>query len=302
MYPSLDTLVYFKLVANLYSTSDFRHPVVTPCFIFIQHVLSRSRVRTRQEISMGLFLVTVVLEFVSQSKRLVPAVFNFLQGIVHMSIPKRDVEQLEITPPFERDGPLSKLLALPANTESTKLEPQQLQPADLVTQTITPDFKVRALDTSLLLIKEALQLVEEHVGACYLAQPFLTLLSRLPLESYPEHVHQHHKDATELAEKLAAQKMKPLAPAEKKPKALRLLEPRFEAVYDDKRRPKMSKAKEERAKLLHKIKREKKGAIREIRRDTSFVQMLRLKQTLQRFVRHLQFNRSFLIYCISYPQ
>lgn len=302
MYPSLDTLVYFKLVANLYSTSDFRHPVVTPCFIFIQHVLSRSRVRTRQEISMGLFLVTVVLEFVSQSKRLIPAVFNFLQGIVHMSIPKRDVEQLEITPPFERDGPLSKLLALPANTESTKLEPQQLQPTDLVTQTITPDFKVRALDTSLLLIKEALQLVEEHVGACYLAQPFLALLSRLPLESYPEHVHQHHKDATELAEKLAAQKMKPLAPAEKKPKALRLLEPRFEAVYDDKRRPKMSKAKEERAKLLHKIKREKKGAIREIRRDTSFVQMLRLKQTLQRFVFHLQFNRSFLIYCISYPQ
>ncbi|EDW44724.1 GM15357 [Drosophila sechellia] len=281
MYPSLDTLVYFKLVANLYSTSDFRHPVVTPCFIFMQHVLSRSRVRTRQEISMGLFLVTVVLEFVSQSKRLVPAIFNFLQGIVHMSIPKRDVEQLEITPPFERDGPLSKLLALPANMESTKLEPQRMQPSDLVTQTITPDFKVRALDTSLLLIKEALQLVEEHDGACYLAQPFLRLLSRLPLDSYPEHVHQHHKEATELAEKLAAQKMKPLAPAEKKPKALRLLEPRFEAVYDDKRRPKMSKAKEERAKLLHKIKREKKGAIREIRRDTAFVQTLRLKQTLQ---------------------
>ncbi|XP_016980588.2 nucleolar protein 14 homolog [Drosophila rhopaloa] len=281
MYPSLDTLVYFKLVANLYSTSDFRHPVVTPCFIFMQHILSRSRVRTRQEISMGLFLVTVVLEFVSQSKRLLPAVFNFLQGILHMSIPKRDVEQLEITPPFERDGPFSKVLALPGNKECTKMEPQQLQAADLVTQTITPDFKVRALDTTLQLIKEALQLVEEHVGACYLAKPFLRLLARLPLESYPDHVHLHHKEATELAEKLAEQKMKPLAPAERKPKALRLLEPRFEAVYDDKRRPKMSKAKEERAKLLHKIKREKKGAIREIRRDTAFVQELKLKHTLQ---------------------
>ncbi|XP_016938192.4 nucleolar protein 14 homolog [Drosophila suzukii] len=282
MYPSLDTLIYFKLVANLYSTSDFRHPVATPCFIFMQHILSRARVRTRQEISMGLFLVTVVLEFVSQSKRLLPAAFNFLQGIVHMSIPKRDVEQLEITPPFERDGPLSKLLAIPANNKESKiLEPQQLQAADLVTQTITPDFKVRALDTTLLLIKEALTLVEEQVGACYLAEPFLRLLARLSLEPYPDHVHLHHKEVTELAEKLAAQKMKPLAPAERKPKALRLLEPRFEAVYDDKRRPKMSKAKEERAKLLHKIKREKKGAIREIRRDTAFVQELKLKQTLQ---------------------
>ncbi|XP_052849774.1 nucleolar protein 14 homolog [Drosophila gunungcola] len=281
MYPSLDTLIYFKLVANLYSTSDFRHPVATPCFVFMQHILSRSRVRTRQEISMGLFLVTVVLEFVSQSKRVLPAVFNFLQGILHMSIPKRDVEQLDITPPFERDGPLSKLLAIPANKECQKLEPQQLQAADLVTQTVTADFKVRALDTTLLLIKEALQLVEEHVGACYLAKPFLRLLARLPLDSYPDHVHLHHKEATQLAEKLAEQKMKPLAPAERKPKALRLLEPRFEAVYDDKRRPKMSKAKEERAKLLHKIKREKKGAIREIRRDTAFVQELKLKQTLR---------------------
>ncbi|XP_017047110.1 nucleolar protein 14 homolog [Drosophila ficusphila] len=280
-YPSLETLIYFKLVANIYSTSDFRHPVVTPCFIFMQHILSRARVRTRQEISMGLFLFPVVLEFVAQSKRILPAAFNFLQGILHMSIPKRDVEQLEITPPFERDGPLSKLLALSTDKESKTLEPQQLQAADLVSQTISTDFKVRALDTTLQLIKEALNLVEEHVGSCYLAQPFLRLLSRLPLEFYPDHVHLHHKEVTELAQKLAEQKMKPLSPAERKTKALRLLEPRFEVVYDDKRRPKMSKAKEERAKLLHKIKREKKGAIREIRRDTAFVQELKLKQTLQ---------------------
>ncbi|KAH8271182.1 hypothetical protein KR018_000810 [Drosophila ironensis] len=277
-YPTLDTLVYFKLVANLYSTSDFRHPVVTPCFVFMQHILSRARVRTRQEIAMGLFLVTVVLEFVSQSKRILPAAYSFLQGIVHMCIPKRDVERLEITPPFERDGPLSKLLALSSSQDQAA---QHLQAEDLVTQTITPEFKVRALDTALLLTKESLQLVEEHVGACYLAKPFLNLLSRLPLEHYPEHIHLHHKEASEVAQKLADQKMKPLAPAEKKPKALRLLEPRFEAVYDDKRRPKMTKAKEERAKLLHKIKREKKGAIREIRRDTAFVQELKLKQTLQ---------------------
>ncbi|KAH8382251.1 hypothetical protein KR009_002565 [Drosophila setifemur] len=280
-YPSLDTLVYFKLVSNVYSTSDFRHPVVTPCFIFMQHILSRARVRTRQEISMGLFTVTVALEYVAQSKRILPAVYNFLQGIVHMSIPKKEGDKLEITPPFEREGPLSKLLALPANKETKKLEAQPLQAADLVTQTITPDFKVRALDTALLLIKESLQLVEEQVGSCYLAKPFLSLLSRLPLKNYPEHVQLHHKEATQLAEKLAELKMKPLAPAERKPKALRLLEPRFEAVYDDKRRPKMTKAKEERAKLLHKIKREKKGAIREIRRDTAFVQELKLKQTLQ---------------------
>ncbi|KAM8706856.1 hypothetical protein ACLKA7_011023 [Drosophila subpalustris] len=281
VYPSLETLIYFKLVSNMYSTSDFRHPVATPTFIFMQHVLSRARVRTRQDIAMGLFTITIAQEFGSRSKRFLPAVFNFLQGIVHMAIPKKDADQLEIVPPFERDGLMSKLLAIPATKESKAFGPQQMQASDLVTITLTLDFKVRALDTGLRLIKQIVEeLVSEHTGACFLAKPFVALLERLPLEPYPEHVRQHHAEATAAVQQVAAQKMKPLAPPDRKPKALRLLEPRFEVVYDDKRRPKLSKQKEERVKLLAKIKREKKGAIREIRRDTAFVQDLKLKQQL----------------------
>ncbi|SPP80644.1 nucleolar protein 14 homolog [Drosophila guanche] len=280
-YPTLDTLIYFKLVSNVYSTSDFRHPVATPTYVFMEHILARARVRTRQDIAMGLFVVAVALEFGSKSKRFLPAVFNFLEGILYISIAKRDGDKLEVAPPFELNGPFSKLLAIAATPESKSLEQQNLQAADLVNHTLTLDFKVRALDTTLCLIREALQLVGEHTGACYLAGPFIPLLARLRLKPYPEHVQQHHREATQLVQQLAEQKMKPVALAERKPKALRMLEPRFETVYDDKRRPKMSKEKEERAKLLHKIKREKKGAIREIRRDTAFVQELKLKQQLQ---------------------
>lgn len=284
VYPTLETLIYFKLVSNLYSTSDFRHPVATPTYIFMQHILSRARVRNRQDIAMGLFLSMTALEFGARSKRFLPAVFNFLQGIVHLAVPKQEDALEEIAPPFERDGPFSKLLAIAETAESKALQPQQLQTADLVTHILTLDFKVRAVDATLRLVKQIMeQLLAEQIGACYLASPFLPLLERLPLQAYPEHVKEHYKEAKEALELVAAQKMKPLAPAaDKKPKALRLFEPRFEVVYDDKRRPKMSKQKEERAKLLHKIKREKKGAIREIRRDTAFVQDLKLKQQLQR--------------------
>ncbi|KAH8312147.1 hypothetical protein KR044_009595 [Drosophila immigrans] len=282
IYPSLETLIYFKIVSNLYSTSDFHHPIATPTYIFMQHILSRARVRTRQDIAMGLFIVSIALEFGASSKRLLPAVFNFLQGIVHMAIAKREADKLEIVPPFERDGPFSKLLAIAASKTSKALAPQQMQAADLVTHTLTDDFKVRALDTALRLITHCMeQLVAEHVGAGCLATPFLGLFERLSLEPYAEQVRQHYTEAKAALERLAAQQMKPLAPPDRKPKALRLLEPRYEVVYDDKRRPKMSKQKEERAKLLQKIKREKKGAIREIRRDTAFVQDLKLKQQLQ---------------------
>lgn len=41
-----------------------------------------------------------------------------------------------------------------------------------------------------------------------------------------------------------------------------------------------SKADAERQKLLHKVKREKKGAIRELRRDSSFLAREKLKDQL----------------------
>jgi nucleolar protein 14 len=44
----------------------------------------------------------------------------------------------------------------------------------------------------------------------------------------------------------------------------------------------MGKERQEREKLLHKYKREMKGAIREIRRDKSFLAKLKLKQILQK--------------------
>jgi nucleolar protein 14 len=44
----------------------------------------------------------------------------------------------------------------------------------------------------------------------------------------------------------------------------------------------MGKARQEREKLLHKYKREMKGAIREIRRDKSFLAKLKFKETLQK--------------------
>lgn len=33
-YPGLENLIFLKLVSLLFTTSDFRHQIVTPCFIF----------------------------------------------------------------------------------------------------------------------------------------------------------------------------------------------------------------------------------------------------------------------------
>ncbi|XP_055850814.1 nucleolar protein 14 homolog [Episyrphus balteatus] len=281
-YPGLDTLVFFKIVSNLYTTSDYRHNVVTPCYVFISHILSKARVRTRQDVAMGLFLVTVVLEYSQLSRRFVPSALNFLLGVIYMSLPKRAIENLKIVPPFMSTGPFNKLLAIGEKPEEKMLEVDNLLTAeDLVTTTISVDFKIRALNSALMLTKDIFDGISENIGSNFLAEPFVPMMERINLDIYPKFVESNYEKTMSTLSSLVEKPLKKLVPPEKKPKALRLFEPRIETVYDDKRRPKISKAKEEKVKLIHKIRRETKGAVREIRRDTEFLQKIRIKQQIQ---------------------
>lgn len=49
---------------------------------------------------------------------------------------------------------------------------------------------------------------------------------------------------------------------------------------DGKRHKPMSKEKAEREKLIHKLKKETKSAIREVRRDTAFISKVKIKQQI----------------------
>lgn len=61
-YPGLELLVFLKLVCILLPTSDFKHPVVSPCFVLIEELLARCKVKSKRDISYGMFLTTLILE------------------------------------------------------------------------------------------------------------------------------------------------------------------------------------------------------------------------------------------------
>lgn len=62
VYPGIEVLLFLKLVSCLFPTSDFRHQIVTPCFIFMEQMLNKCKIRSRRDISYGLFLTALVLE------------------------------------------------------------------------------------------------------------------------------------------------------------------------------------------------------------------------------------------------
>lgn len=295
-YPNLDTIVFFKIISVIYSTSDFRHPIVTPAVIFLSQIMTRSRVGGRRDVSVGLLLATIHLEYSQLSKRVLPAVFNFLNGIIYLCVKKRPVEQIPIVPPF-RQG--SCLLAPEKRLESES-KTFKMNGVDLVSNDLDEEFKVRALTTALGLLVEYLKIQEESPGLHYFTRNALMYVEKLDKDLYPETVSQSI-DETVLALKSHLEtKVQLLVEREQKPKALRQIDPKFEQVYDGSRKHKVtSKVKAEREKLMHKFKREKKGAIREIRRDNEYLRKLKLKQQIQRYVLQIDFKRLFLSFSFS---
>lgn len=282
-FPQLDTLVFLKIVSSLYSVSDFRHTIVSPCVIFISQILTHSRVATRSDISSGLFLVTILLEYTQLSKRFLPAALNFLAGVLYLCIRKRPVHQMKVVPPFKATGELSSLLALKKPT--TFDGERRLQATDLMNNSIDDSFKIRSFNTTILLAKEILSNLSNNCGSRFLAEPFAKYLDKIDLKHYPVECKQNVSNLLKLVDTINSEPLTYLVPEMKRPKTLRQLEPKFERIYDDKRdRSKNAGKAAIRKGLQRKIKKETKGAVREIRRDNAFLSKVQHKRKLQRYV------------------
>lgn len=283
-YPSLDTLVFLKLASHLYSTSDFRHPIITPIFVFISQMLSKCRVTNRSDIAIGLYLVTIIIDYTQLSKRFLPAAINFLTGVLYLSSPKRPVQQIKIIPPFKSTAELASLLVLSKKSKTHSLENVFLNSNDLIIEEIDDSFKIRALNTALLLTNDFLTTQKENACAKLLIENLMKYFNLIDFKRYPLFVINNSEKCSKLAKLLCEKYLIYLVPVQRKPKQLRTFEPMIEKVYDDKRnRRPGQELKGIRDGLKQKIKRETKGAVREIRRDNAYLAKEKLKRQMQRY-------------------
>ena len=85
-WPGLAELSLLRMISLIWPTSDLNHAVVSPARILLSAYLGLGRVRSLSDISSGLFLCTLFLQFEALSKRLVPEAINFLiNSVLHLS-------------------------------------------------------------------------------------------------------------------------------------------------------------------------------------------------------------------------
>lgn len=279
-YPKLDTIVFFKFVSSLFPTSDFRHPVVTPCYIFLHHILSQCKIKNRADIMSGLYLVTLTYDYQRISKRFLPAALNFLKGICYLGIKKSLIDNSRPIPPFKKKD---ELLVFSSKIESNSSD--KLKPTDFLVPDIDDEFKVRAINTAVGLIKDFILLFEELVGVQYLIDSFESLLSKLSDEQkLPEALKISVNDVLKEFDRIKSEKkFKYPEPEKKSFPMLRMLEPRFETVHSDRRQMfcQSQGNAAEKKKLQHMLKREKKSAKRELIKDNEFLSKIKHKRMQQ---------------------
>ncbi|KAG7297612.1 hypothetical protein JYU34_019670 [Plutella xylostella] len=265
--PDLDTLVLFKLVSLLYPGSDYRHPVATPALVFMQQILTRGRFRDPQSISRGLFVAALILEYTALSKRLVPPVINFLRGLLYMAADIPIVSQLQVVPPFRaRDAGLLRVSAdCPPLSGADKMAA-----GDLFTDEFTDELKVRVISTCVNMLRELFDNSSDLEAQECIFRPHLQLLALVRLPPAPA-AAPAPAALDYMTRALEVKTYTHMCGEKKKTKMLRLYEPDVQDVFTGSKSAKLSVEASSRARLTGRLRRERRGAARELRRDAAYL-------------------------------
>lgn len=278
-FPELDTIFLFIILGKIFPTSDFKHSVVTPSYIFIHHIFSQARVKNRSDVARGLLLATLVLEYQEFSKKFMPSVLNFLSGICYLGCDRSSTLNEKPILPFKRSEPILFIQGKISDFDTeTKLGCDDFKDTE-----IDDEFRANALNVNIQLIRDFIHLYQDHVGIHYLIDGQLRFIKFLKEQSnLPKSLKSLIKSISKDFKALKSSKQFIYPKPDKKPTPiLRQLEPQFETVLSD-RRSMYAEARgggrQEEKKLQHMVKREFKAAKRELRRDNEFINKMRFKR------------------------
>ncbi|KAM4054069.1 nucleolar protein 14 [Anomaloglossus baeobatrachus] len=287
-YPALHVLLYFKITGLLFPTSDFWHPVVTPAVTVMSQLLTKCPVTSLEDVAAGLFIACIFLEYVSLSKRFIPEIINFLLGILHLASPRSGSVDYVVVPPFKLHGKFSELLVIDSAEDAaswvkTNLPLKAINSLNAQTETEINHFKLTCIAVCLDLVKRCVDNYGTLPAFQEIFSPIEKVLRKhLPQSTYPENIQDSCKNILEDIEKYSTKPYSPLVFEKQMPVPKKMFTPKVMPVLEFGKKQGCNKVERERKRLIHKHKREFKGAVREIRRDNQFLAREKLQETARR--------------------
>ncbi|OAA63668.1 Nop14-like protein [Niveomyces insectorum RCEF 264] len=281
---------------TLFPTSDHFHQVVTPAMLAMARYLAQKIPHSLPDYATGLYVCTLFCQYQQFSKRYVPELVNFVLNTL-----------LALAPVAYGDDDPAVLRALlfpvhaPAHgvrvADAQKVAIRKLQPADCRAAPATDggadanDHKaavqsrqVALLRTALAVLAEAASLwsglpslVETLAPVRAVLQHLRTPACRAQLPAALNHEVDRLAGTIAAVQQVAHLARRPLQLHHHRPLPIRMSVPRFEDEYDPDKHYDPNRERAEAAKLQAEFKRERKGALRELRKDAGFLAREKLK-------------------------
>ncbi|KAL8280618.1 hypothetical protein RQP46_006941 [Phenoliferia psychrophenolica] len=276
-WPGPAELTLLRLVGMVWSTSDLSHPVAAGAMLLIGQYLGQSRVRSLGDVAAGLFLCTLAAQYETLSKRLVPEALNFLLNSLLLLLPT-SVSSSKVTVPGSFPIPdvgQDHVKALRIRSAAEDLEPRPLNlGASLAGAATDSQLKVDLAAAALTLLQDFAEKYVSMDAFVELFKPTSAILNKVSLSKTPASIKTRIASLQASIDrmiKFSSSSRKPLLLQHHKPIPIATYIPKFDEGYNPNRKFDPDTERAEANKIRSLYKKEKKGAIRELRKDNKFL-------------------------------
>ncbi|QDZ25907.1 nucleolar protein 14 [Chloropicon primus] len=297
MWPTKHMLGTLELFNHLFDPLQPSHPVLTPMLLVMSKWLLFTPTRSGVDVAKGLYLVKILKRYAEQSTVLVPECIKFLHSIA---------KQVKV------DSTEPGLLVFPKKTKAigkalktSKMAVEDVLDADVSSDDVkrfeTAPFKVCALNFAYKTTVDLCDMHKKLPSAPELFEPLAQTLRSVADDfgksSYASEAKKLGEMATTLEEIILECKMSrpSLGNAFKEDvKQVKQFNPRFEEDYVAGKDYDIDRDRSERKRLRRELKRERRGAMRELRKDNKFLATVKNKETdAQKEELQKKYNKQF---------
>ncbi|KAF3407381.1 putative nucleolar complex protein 14 [Talaromyces pinophilus] len=273
-------LVLLTGVMTIFPTSDHFHPVVTPANLCIARYLGQSAVGSTSDLATGAYLAALSLEYQTLAKRYMPEFMNYCLNALCLLSPTPVTQQVGFV--LLRDS--KELLRLESSSISNKI--RKIGFWDVIAdeaKASSSDLKLSLLSTFVSLLDAASDLWADKSAYIEIFTSTKTILQHLK-KSLPKSSSPLSTQLTTTLQKLktsltaSQHTRRPLLLHNHRPLAIKQSIPKFEEDFNPDKHYDPNRERAELAKLKAEHKRERKGAMRELRKDANFVAREQLKE------------------------
>lgn len=284
--PNPGDLVILTAIATTFPTSDHFHQVVTPAMLCMTRYLGQKVPQSLTDLATGTYISTLCLQYQRLSKRYVPEVVNYVLNAVCTLCPVEPKHRPGLSP--RRSPPESLRIRSASDTieERRPLSFWDVFSAPRPTEANDQMIKVALLETQMAIIQNMADLWAEKSAFCEVFTIIYSVLrSILKSGKLNDKIME---DTRTVADKIHDQLLQarsarqPLRLHNHRPLAIKTSIPKFEESYNPDKHYDPDRDRADMSKLKAEHKRERKGALRELRKDANFIARESLKEKKER--------------------